>query len=60
MSFLSFFTDGLLMAAILLTLVKVGPGLPEGYEDESGFHYGSDSSRFDAFAADYRMENELR
>ena len=60
MSFLFFFTDGLLLAAFLLTLLKVGSTLPEGYEDEGGFHYGADSDRRVILAVDYRMKNDRR
>ena len=36
------------VSAVLVALGKVltmGPGLPEGYEDERGFHYGTISVR---------------
>ena len=36
------------LSTVLVALGKVltlGPGLPEGYEDERGFHYGTVSRR---------------
>ena len=43
MNILLFFTFLILFADFLGALIFVGPNLPIGYEDERGFHFGSDS-----------------
>lgn len=32
-------------AAVLLTFIPIGAEVPEGYEDEWGFHFGSEPNR---------------
>jgi len=44
MTILLTFAFCILFADILGALIFVGPNLPEGYEDERGFHFGSESS----------------
>jgi len=40
MSLFLFSSEALMWIAILLTMLPVGPGIPEGHEDDFGFHFG--------------------